>query len=107
MMVIPDVEDMRRAWKTAQANLLKAQIDIQSLTMPDWFEHPECCDAPELRYITDGMVSSHEVEMVVEERLCCARTDGWDDMSDDGYDSWLECINCEAVWQAPENTEFS
>lgn len=35
-----------------------------------------------------------------------ASSDGWDDMTEEGTDAWVYCIECDTAHQLPENVEW-
>lgn len=101
------VEEMRGAWRRAQKALADAISDVVEVQLPDYFEHPECCDSPDVIVLTDGYIGSYRVELDIDERTAHAESSGWGDMSEDGSRTWLECTNCNAVWEAPESLEWN
>ena len=92
---------LRAAFKRGFWNVTQAYEYLNSLPLPDYFEHPVCCPDQSLRSIEDGMVQSCRVDARTDDdgnEYLHGYTDGWDDMSDCGHANWIECEACGARW---------
>jgi hypothetical protein len=68
--------------------------------LPRFTAASECCGACDIRYIEDGYQRACSVR--AEDKAIIVQTDGFDDYSEDGEFSYMECLNCRQLWNTPE-----
>lgn len=116
----PLVTAQRAAHLEALRLLGELESQLAKMELPDFWEDPYCQCAPTrdlvdeerpLQVVTLGYQQWCAVDGVdFDEDTIHAYTDGWDDMSDDGSASYLECNphngGCGAVWAIPEELEW-
>jgi hypothetical protein len=105
-----DELEPRERWKQLTATLLDVMHAIQGVAgeLPSWWEQPECCGGQDLRLVTDGYGRWCQIEFdPAEPDKVTAYQDGWDDMSEDGFVTVLQCMECGAAWREPEEVNWS
>lgn len=100
-------DEMRDAWNEARRWVVDHQMAMTGLELPSYFDDPTCCPDQDLRILTEGYIQWCKVEIDVAERTAHGFTDGWDDMSEDGYVTYLTCMECDTVWAVPDETDWS
>ncbi len=101
----------RERWHALQLQLVALQREIIEASLPDYFAEPTCCDSQHLQVVTDGYMQHCDVDEdsinLEQPGYLNVRTDGWDDMTEDGYVTYLQCGNCLVVWRTPDELEWN
>ena len=108
----PEATAMRAEFNRLDLAVQKAMMAMRDAPLPDFWDDPHCVCEPDdvsaqIQVVTPGYVQWCDVDWVDSDtKVVHANTDGWDDMSDDGFTSYLECQGCHTMWALPDGIEW-